>query len=347
MSTASRYVVIAIFAIGLGYGTKPVHAQVIEPIALSGNESAQWNRGVAMETRQAAREMFLEGNRLFRIPLFARAAEKYREALAKWEHPAFYFNLALAELNLGEDLSAHKALEIAIRDGEGLLGAPQIQEARKQLQDLERRLGRIRIQCALDGAEVTMDGQMLFSGPGSYEAWAEPKAHEITAKKAEYLPETRRVTAVAGKVRDLELTLITLEEAGDSGRRWAKWKPWSVVAAGAAVAATSGALHAWSAHSFQRYDTAFLRLPCSSSGCSKAQIGSTLNSQLNRATLEQKIAVGGYVAGGTMLAAGIALVYLNRPRLVEPQSPGVATNAMVVMPAVSDGMVGILFTAYR
>lgn len=347
MSTVNRCAISAILAITLSYGAMPVHAQAIEPIALSGNESAPWNRGVAMAAREAAREVFLEGNRLFRVPLFARAAEKYREAIARWEHPAFYFNLALAQLNLGEELGAHKALEVALRDGEGLLGAPQIQEARKQLRDLELRLARIRVRCALDGAEVTMDGQTLFSGPGSYEAWVEAKAHEIAAKKAGYLTETRRVTAVAGKIRDLELTLVSLDEAGDSGRRWAKWKPWVVVGAGAAVAAASGALHAMSASSFQRYDAAFLKLPCSSSGCSSEQTGPTLNARLSRATLEQKIAVGGYIAGGTVLAAGVALVYLNRPRFVESRDPGAATAATVVTPIASEGMVGIVLTTYR
>jgi tetratricopeptide (TPR) repeat protein len=329
---------------GLISGRAPLYAQsTIAPVA-AGDDNAPWNQGVNNETREAARAVFLEGNRLFKIPLFARAAEKYIEALSQWKHPAFYFNLALAQLNLAEDLEAHKALELALQHGEVPLGAEHFQEARKQLQEVERRLGRLRIRCRLSGAEVTMDGATLFRGPGSYEGWAEAKAHEIVAKKPEYLPKTRRVTVAAGQLQDLELKLVTLDEAADAGRRWAKWKPWTVVAAGITLGAGGGALHALSAHSFQTYDKEFLKLPCSGFGCKKAEVGPALNTQLSHARLEQKIAVGGYIAGGSLVAAGIALVYLNRPRLVEQQNSSSIADRVAVAPTVSTSMVGILMT---
>ncbi len=343
----TRPAIIAILAFGLSHAARPAHAQAIEPIALAGSESAPWNRGVPKPTRDAARDLFLEGNRLFRVPLFARAAEKYREALAKWDHPAFYFNLALAQLNLGDDLGAHNALETALRDGEELLGAPQVQEARKQLRDLEHRLGRVRVRCPLAAAEVAMDGQLLFSGPGSYEGWVAPKPHEITARKPEYLSETRRIIPIPGKVRDVELTLITLDAARDAARRWAKWKPWAVVIAGGAVAAASGALHVVSARTFQQYDAEFHKLPCATPGCSPEQIGPALNARLRRATLEQKLAVGGYIAGGAVLAAGIALVYLDQPRLAEQPASGAAPGSLVVTPIATGAMVGVAVTVHR
>jgi len=347
VSIITRRAIIAILAFGLNNAARPARAQAIEPIALAGSESAPWNRGVPKPMRDAARDLFLEGNRLFRVPLFSRAAEKYREALAKWDHPAFYFNLALAQLNLGEDLGAHNALETALRDGEALLGAPQVQEARKQLRDLERRLGRVRIRCALAAAEVTMDGQLLFIAPGGYEGWVAPKPHEITARKPEYLSETRRITPIAGQVRDLELTLITLDAARDAARRWAKWKPWAVVVAGGAITAASGALHVVSARTFQQYDTEFHKLPCASPGCTPEQIGPTLSARLHRATLEQQIAVGGYIVGGAVLAAGIALVYLNQPRLAEQPTSGAAPGSVVVTPIATEAMVGVAFTVHR
>lgn len=336
---------LGVLVVGLTYRGAPLQAQSADTPALFGNENEPWNRGVSNESRRAARELFLEGNRLFRIPLFARAAEKYRAALRTWAHPAFYFNLALAELNLGEDLDAHKALEQALQHGEAPLGTEQFQEARKQLQDLEHRLGRLRIRCPISGAEVTMDGTALFSGPGSYEGWVEAKVHEITAKKPEYLPETRRVTVSVGQFRDLELKLVTLDEAADAGRRWAKWKPWAVVAAGAAVAAGGGAFHAFAARNFQAFDAGFLKLSCANDhGCEEAGLQSGLSTQLSRATRQQKIAVGGYIAGGSLVAAGIALLYLNRPRLMERQSTNSSAERVAVTPTVSADMVGILMS---
>ncbi|TMQ23258.1 MAG: hypothetical protein E6J90_10935 [Deltaproteobacteria bacterium] len=105
-----------------------------------------WNRGVPLATREGARVVFLEGNRLFKVPLFAQAAEQYLAALTKWKHPAFYFNLAIAQLNLGQDLEARDSLEHALQHGAEPLGALEFQEAQKQLKEVERQ--RDTIHCA-------------------------------------------------------------------------------------------------------------------------------------------------------------------------------------------------------
>ncbi|HEX2690676.1 MAG TPA: hypothetical protein VHN14_28865 [Kofleriaceae bacterium] len=143
----------------------------------------------------------MEGNRLFKIPLFGRAAEQYTAALRQWKHPAFYFNLALAQLNLGKDVEAHDSLEQALKYGEEPLGAERFQEAKKQLQEVERQLGRLHVTCQTLGAEVTLDGVLLFTGPGSYEGWVKAQDHEITAKNPDYLAQARRVTISPGKLR--------------------------------------------------------------------------------------------------------------------------------------------------
>src|SRR5262249_42767862 len=87
------------------------------PISIDG-EDKPWNHGIPIATRQAARELFLEGNRLFYIPLYTRAAEKYLAALDQWKHPAFYFNLALTQLSLGQQAEAHDNLQRAMQQGE-------------------------------------------------------------------------------------------------------------------------------------------------------------------------------------------------------------------------------------
>ena len=206
--------------------------------------------------------------RVSRVPLFAQAAEKYTTALSQWKHPGFYFNLALAQLNLGQEIEARENLEKALQHGEEPLGAEEFKEAQKQLQEVERQLGRIHISCQTPGAEVTMDGVTLFTGPGSYQGWAKAKTHELTAKKQGYLSEARRVTVSFGQLQDIELKLVTLSEAEDTSRRWATWKPWSVVAAGSAVAAAGGVLHALAFRNFNAYDKSFSGLECAKSiGC--------------------------------------------------------------------------------
>jgi tetratricopeptide (TPR) repeat protein len=302
-----------------------------------------------MERRVAARALFREGNRLSRIPLFARAAEQYAAALSLWKHPAFHFNLALAQLNLGQEVEARASLERALAHGEEPLGA-KAQEARSRLQEVTRQLGRIRVTCRTPGAEVTLDGATLFIGPGSHQGWVKAAAHELTAKQAGFLSEARRVTVSAGELQDLELTLVTLTQATDASRRWAAWKPWAVAAAGATVAAAGGVLHALSARSFNAHDQRFLRLPCVTDphprrpGCTQAEIGPDLNGQLSRAGQQQRMAVGAYLAGGSLIAAGVALLYLNRPHLAERGAPA---RSAAIVPVASGDMIGVLMSVSR
>jgi hypothetical protein len=336
---------LGVMAAGLLHGHAPLHAQSTSAPLLSDGEDKPWNTGVSRENREAARALFLEGNRLFRVPLFAQAAAQYIAALTTWKHPAFYFNLALAQLNLGQEVEARDNLEKALQHGEEPLGAEQFAEAQKQFQQVARQLGRIRVACQTQGAEVTLDGVTLFIGPGSYQGWIKAKAHEITAKKANYLSEARRVTVEHGQLQDLELKLVTLRDVEDTSRRWAVWKPWSVVAAGAAIAVGGGVLHVLAAGNFSDYDKQFQQQRCAQmGGCTKGNIRSDLNVQLSRATREQQLAVGGYIAGGSVIAVGVVLLYMNRPRLEQEGPTRSSAASVTVVPEVSRDTLGILLS---
>jgi hypothetical protein len=342
VKTSNMSMFIGVLVCGLLLGRAPLHAQSASAPTVVGGDDKPWSRGIPVERREAARALFLEGNRLFKVPLFSKATEKYTAALAAWKHPAFYFNLALAQLNLGQDVEARDNLEQALKQGEEPLGTEQFNEAKKQLQEVEGHLGRLRVSCQTQGAEVTLDGATLFTAPGSYEGWTKAKPHEITAKGAGYLSEAKRVMVAAGQLQDLELKLVTLSEAADTGRRWAVWKPWTVIVAGAAVAAGGGVVHALSSQNFNTYDDKFRALPCANTGgCQPSEIGSDLNSRLALARREQQIAIGGYIAGGALIGAGIVLLYMNRPRLTEQEAARSSTSVTVV-PAVSPDVLGIL-----
>lgn len=142
-----------------------------------------------------------------------------REILA-----GFHLDLALAQLKRGQEIDARENLEHALQHGEESLGAEQFKEAQKQLREVERQLGRIRVSCQLVGAEVMLDGVALFTGPGSYHGWVKAKDHDLTAKKQGYRSEARRVTVSSGELQDIELRLPTLSKATNTSRRWAAWK---------------------------------------------------------------------------------------------------------------------------
>ncbi len=319
-----------------------------DPVVIDGPDKP-WSQGIPIASRSAARELFLEGNRLFWIPLFARAAEHYTAALARWKHPAFYFNLALAQINLGHEVEAKDSLERALAHGEEPLGAKAFQEGRKRLQEVKRQLGRIRVICRTPGAEVTLDGAMLFVGPGSHEGWVKARPHELTAKKTGYQSEARRVTVSAGKILEVDLSLVTLTQAADASRRWAAWKPWAVAAAGGVVMAAGGGFHALAFRNFNAHDLKFQGLACADPqggvlpGCPRSDPElTTLNRLLKRARLQQEIAVGSYVAGASLIAAGVGLLYMNRPRLAEHGVAGPSSRHMTIIPAGSSDELGVI-----
>lgn len=353
MKAKTPWLIIGVIVCGLTVDSPPLYAQApsapspaVSAPSTTGGANEPWNRGVSEEVREAARAVFLEGNRLFKIPLFAQAVEKYNEALGKWRHPAFYFNLALAQLNLGQEVEAHESLEQAMKYGSAPLGEDEHREAKKQLLEIERRLGRLRVSCPTPDAEVTLDGVPLFTGPGSRDVWVKAGAHEITAKRPAFVTKVKRVTVSPGTVQALELPLRKLIE----DRPWAVWKPWAIVGAGAAMAAAGGVLHALSARGFRAYDDAFRMLPCAAEGCTDQEIDMErpgLRSELRRARLEQKLAVGGYIAGGAAVVAGAVFVFLNRPRVAEQEAEGPRGPGIVVAPVVSGDSLGVLVTVSR
>jgi hypothetical protein len=311
---------------------------------VTGDPDKPWNQGVPEERRQAARALFLEGNRMFWI-LPVRAVEKYEAALRIWRHPGFYFNLAVAQINLGREVEARENIENALVHGKKSLGTDLSRELQKQLHEVKRRLGRISVTCDTPEAEVALDGVPLFTGPGSRQVWVKAKVHEITAKKAGYLSESKRVNISGGQLQEVQLRLLTLSQATDARRRWLVWKPWAVVAAGGLVVTGSGVLHTLAARNFNSYDEGFLQLPCvkmpnpEAPGCTAAEIGPVLNNRLHRAQFQQSIAIGGYIAGGVLVATGVLLLYLNRPGLAE-EGIDPSNGGITVSPAVSADMIG-------
>src|SRR5690606_17313490 len=124
-----------------------------------------WSRGVSMAQRQEARALFREGNRLLQVPLFAQAAEEYLAAIALWPHPAFHYHLAIAQLNLVQSIEAYESLGQAMQYGRDALGEREHRQAQEYLRRLEKQLGRVVVICDEPGAEVTLDGRHLLTGP--------------------------------------------------------------------------------------------------------------------------------------------------------------------------------------
>lgn len=308
-----------------------------------GSSERPWAQGVTPEQQESARRLFEEGNALLQDSLFAQAAAKYREALAHWNHPGIHYNLALALISLDQPIEVYQALDKAMQYGEAPLDAEKLERARTYRTLLEQQLGRIEIVCEEPDAQVSLDGKVIFRGPGTHRTLMRVGEHTAVALKQGYLTRTRPFVMLPGKEVRLELKLISLDDATGAKRRWASWKPWAVAGAGAGVGLLGGVLYWRASANFDSYDQQFGEL-CSN-GCQPDEISDDLDGTLSRAEWQQRIAIGSYVIGGAALATGLIMTYLNQPqverRFIEDEP--MARIAPVLGPGIAGVSAGIRF----
>lgn len=302
-----------------------------------------WFQNTSLEQRQEARALFLEGNRLMRVPAFLEAARAYRKAIAVWDHPAIYFNLAIAQINLAKPTDAYASLQEGTRHGAGPLGNERHERALAYMETLRKRLSRVRVVCEQRDVQVSLDGKVLFTGPGSRETIAQAGAHQLVASKEGYLTESRFVVSPAGERTEVTLRLRKPGEMVPV-RRWPVWKPWAVIGGGAVAMLGAGLLDWRSSEGFADYDEQFFQL-CREGGCVKQMLPADLRSQLSGARAQQWVARVGYGMAGGALVAGAVLLYVNRERYakapVEDEGAARASLGPVVAPMLTGQIVGL------
>jgi len=305
MESPTRYLrsraVAAAGLAGLALGLAPLAAQAEGRRA----GSEPWYRQTSDDARQRAQALFEQAVDKHQQLLRGDAQALYEQALALWDNPDIRWNLALVLEDLGQYLRAHEQLERALR-WEAALGAERLREIQERMGALERRrLARLEAFSDELGAEITLDGQPWFRGAGRRSALVLSGQHYISARKPGYFPVTRSVSVRTGEQARVALAMDPdhLIET----RRWSAWKPWVVVAAGVAVAAVGAELER---RALAHQDVAAAELV----GCDSPSCKPTFTPIYNRAETENRLAVGAFAAGGTAVAVGVVLAWLNQTR---------------------------------
>ena len=315
----------ALAALALVLAPLTAHADVTR----TGTEP--WYQLSSAEDRAQAHALFLQAVARHEELLRRQAVELYEQALALWDNPDIHWNLALELDDAGEYQRAHEQLARALRWG-AALGDERLRDVQDRMQVLEtQRLARIDADGAEPGADATLDGQPWFQGAGHHSTLVGPGTHYIAAAKPGYLPVTVRAPVLAGERYHVTLRM-TADQVIET-RRWSVWKPWAVVAAGVVFAAAGAVLER---DAFARREDAGQALAdhCAPRGCASVALPKTYD----RARLENRLAIGAFAAGGTALVAGLALVWLDRPRAHRGEA---VPPSFELMPAVSSGRVGV------
>jgi hypothetical protein len=283
-----------------------------------------WYRQASADARQRAQALFEQAVDEHQQLLRGEALELYEQALALWDNPDIRWNLALVLEDLGHYLRAYRQLERALH-WEAALGAERLREVRDRMRVLEtQRLARIETYLEEPRAEIKLDGQPWLRHAGRRSALVHPGEHYITASKPGYFPVTRSVSVTAGQQARVALPMD--EDRLVETRRWTAWKPWTVVAAGVAVTAVGVVLEA---QAFARRNAAAdtLHDRCHTLTCKPASSPALYEGAETKHTL----AVGAFAAGGTAVAMGLALAWLNRPRAYRAEARAPSRIELVPM----------------
>ncbi|WP_437682339.1 hypothetical protein [Sorangium sp. So ce131] len=246
--------------------------------------------------------------------MLAEARAKYEEALASWEHPELRFYLGRVLKSIGRPLLAHENLRLAMRWGPGSLKPEDEQAARAAMRALvEQELAAIEIRCDEPGAVVLLDGKPWFVGPAAERRMVTPGEHVLVARKQGHFTVIKPIVVLAGKEASGKLALSV--DAVVTRQRWPGWVPWTTVGAGAALGLAGGGLM-WHAGTRHRDADQGLQGACATS-CDPLP-----HDEYAGSVLESRLAIGAFIAGGATLAAGAALLFMNKPQSYRTEDRG-------------------------
>jgi hypothetical protein len=310
-------------------------------------EDRPWSKGVSAEAQEKAFKLFKEGNEAITNSLFPAAIRKYREALSFWDHPAIHFNIAKALRSIDEPVLAYGHFESAMKFG----GAPLDNEQVGQVKDLQKQLyegalADLAITVDVEGAVLSVNGNEVFKGPGTWKGFAKSGQVTILATRNGYEPAQLQQDVPPGKPTAIAVNMVAIDLSARFYREMAVWKPWVVVASGLVGLAGGGVLTWQAGQQFAAYDRAVKK--CTNDSKTpivedRPNLGETfacvpsadITDKRSTGDLFNTLSIASYAAGGATLAAGLVLLYINREKPItertddEPASPSVTLVPML------------------
>ncbi|HUS33001.1 MAG TPA: hypothetical protein VMZ53_31075 [Kofleriaceae bacterium] len=294
---------------------------------------APWEQGIPDAQQAKANALFAEANSLFAEKAHPAALEKYKAAVAVWDHPMIRFNMAVTLIRLDRMLEAADELEKALRFG----AAPFTPELYEQAVDYQalvmKQLGTIEVRCDQPGTHVLLDGKPFFDAPGTKQVRTTSGEHSIVGEKRGFMTVARRIVVPGGKTAKETLQLLPVESAIVVEYKQPRWMPWVATATSAAIVGSGVAFVVAGNHEMDRFTDAFIRV-CPSGCEADLSMHRDLADQQDSAMLKTKIGVSLLVGGGVAMVGSIVWGVTNRrtrrigPRVeVSPTASGASASA--------------------
>jgi hypothetical protein len=242
-------------------------------------------------------------------------------------------------MNLDQPVSAFDNMQAAIRFGEApLQSRDKFDHAKDYLLLLQKQIADVTVICKKTGAKVAIDGQLVFTAPGTYTGKVRVGKHTFVAELEGHPTRIDAPFISPGENFRIELSLYTTKELTRYKRRWdATWLPYAIGGAAVVVAGAGGLLEGLSNTSYKDYDAHIINCNQGQSGCPVSSSLTSLKSRADDERVAGGIAYG--VAGATLVAAGV-LWLLERPEAYQIRPEDMATEHLSVVPAVSPSFAG-------
>lgn len=339
--------IVSLLLVAVALATSPALADrtAKEP---SAKETRPWAKGVSQERREKAIVLFREANSLLKDSVFVQAADRYREALKQWDHPAIHYNLVLALLNLDQPVDVYQHLEQAMRHGPEPLDQDKFDQAKAYLTLVSAQIVKVDIRCELEGTRVVLDGRPLFTAPGRYQGLIRAGPHTVLATKPGYVTNQISRTWAGGEEMDLALQLYTDSQLTRYRYKMPAWIPYTVLGAGVAVAAGGGVMHFTARQQFSAFDSGVEQCAVDQAADPNSRNGCTPSPQLAAMRVNgqrfQNFALGGYVAGGALALTGAVLALINQPEVYKVTAEELEQEKVTVHPILAPGSAGVAAT---
>jgi Tetratricopeptide repeat/PEGA domain len=252
------------------------------------------------QAKAQAQALLGQGTKLYQQGDVADALEKFQAAYAAFPSPKLMFNIGQANRDLSRPVEALEAFEKFLV-GAADASPEMIADARKSVAQLQKKLGRIQVDCESAGAEVSVDGKSVGLAPLPDLIWATPGRHQVTAKHASAAPAIEDADVTAGSVSTVTMQLRPVAASlapsapkaalnfdvqstapsSEANEGWWLGRKWTWVAAGSTVLLAVGAITAGLLMD-SKFDS--LRSSCGAGnparpGCSQSDIDSVSSRQ--------------------------------------------------------------------
>lgn len=286
-------------------------------LRVEAQEAKSWNQGVTEEQRKLAQPFFDAGNDFFERSMYAKALAEYEKAIAHRDHPAIRYNLAVCLINLGRPVQAHENLIAGMKHGAGPLAKGLFKEGNTYLKLLLGQLAEIRITTEEEGAKVSLNGKMLFIGPGEITLMVKPEQHLVTTTKPGMLADNQEIIPRTSESNVVSIKLFPPRAKVRLKPRWAPWKPWAVIGAGVALSAAGVPLYVFARRNMSDYDDEVITRFDAQDDEHRNQpldLPNSVTDLRSKAKTQNVAAISLFVSGAAVLTTGVVLLVLNRPQ---------------------------------